>query len=361
MGGTEGASLPRFAVLDSWRGIAACMVALFHLRVLSHVGEATLVRNASLFVDFFFVLSGFLITGSYAARLAASFGAWRFALLRFGRLYPLHLAVLAAFVWLGGAPVGTPEGSLGFAAHLFLLHGLGVIATPVWGNVPSWSISTEFFVYLIFSAAVALRAWTPRLLGLTVVVLPAAIYAGAGNLAEADGYQLLRGVYGFAAGSLAWTLFRRLGPRRAPGTPAELAAIAALLLFVAGAGGGALSVLAPFVFAAVVLVFAFEAGAASRLLACRPLVWIGTVSYSIYMVHYFVAARMVDVVAAAQSLGVPLRGYLGVERWAGDLAMLLYLAAVIALGGLSYRLIEAPSRAWFRQLAAHAAPRRAAA
>jgi peptidoglycan/LPS O-acetylase OafA/YrhL len=41
--------------------------------------------------------------------------------------------------------------------------------------------------------------------------------------------------------------------------------------------------------------------------------------------------------------------------------MLLYLAAVIALGGLSYRLIEAPSRAWFRQLAAHAAPRRAAA
>jgi peptidoglycan/LPS O-acetylase OafA/YrhL len=208
---------------------------------------------------------------------------------------------------------------------------------------------------------VALRAWTPRLLGLVVVVLPAAIYAGAGNLAEADGYQLLRGVYGFAAGSLAWTLFRRLSPRRAPGTPAELAAIAALLLFVAGAGGGALSVLAPFVFAAVVLVFAFGAGAASRLLASRPLVWIGTVSYSIYMVHYFVAARMVDVVVAAQSLGVPLRAYLGVEKWAGDLAMLLYLAIVIALAGLTYRLIEAPSRTRFRQLAAHTAPRRAAA
>jgi peptidoglycan/LPS O-acetylase OafA/YrhL len=121
MGGTEGASLPRFAVLDSWRGIAACMVALFHLRVLSHVGDAALVRHASLFVDFFFVLSGFVITGGYAERLAAGFGAWRFALLRFGRLYPLHLAVLAAFVWLGGAPLATPEGSLGFAAHLFLL------------------------------------------------------------------------------------------------------------------------------------------------------------------------------------------------------------------------------------------------
>lgn len=67
----------RFAVLDSWRGLAACMVALFHLRVPSHLDGAALVRNASLFVDFFFVLSGFVITASYAQRLAGGFGIWR--------------------------------------------------------------------------------------------------------------------------------------------------------------------------------------------------------------------------------------------------------------------------------------------
>ena len=49
----------RFDVLDSWRGIAACLVALYHFRTrtYSHLTDITLLRNSYLFVDFFFVLS----------------------------------------------------------------------------------------------------------------------------------------------------------------------------------------------------------------------------------------------------------------------------------------------------------------
>jgi len=71
----------RFTALDGWRGIAACMVVLFHVRAPSHVSELALVRNSFLFVDFFFVLSGFVIAATYAERLAGGLGIGRFMLL----------------------------------------------------------------------------------------------------------------------------------------------------------------------------------------------------------------------------------------------------------------------------------------
>jgi peptidoglycan/LPS O-acetylase OafA/YrhL len=78
----------RFAALDSWRGLAACLVALHHLSrsMDSHVNALGLIPNSYLFVDFFFVLSGFVIAANYEQRLAEGFSVWRFALLRFGRL-----------------------------------------------------------------------------------------------------------------------------------------------------------------------------------------------------------------------------------------------------------------------------------
>ena len=88
----------RFVALESWRGIAACLVALFHLDAYSHLYDVSFLRNSWLFVDFFFVLSGFIIAANYQKRLTEGFGLGRFLLLRLGRLYPLHLAMLVLFV-----------------------------------------------------------------------------------------------------------------------------------------------------------------------------------------------------------------------------------------------------------------------
>src|SRR5947199_4414119 len=90
--------LARFVVLDSWRGIAACLVALFHLDAYSHLYGMPFLRNSWLFVDFFFVLSGFVIAANYQQRLLDGFGVGRFLLLRLGRLYPLHFTMLAVAV-----------------------------------------------------------------------------------------------------------------------------------------------------------------------------------------------------------------------------------------------------------------------
>src|SRR5665647_1694184 len=87
-----------FRVLDSWRGIAALLVALFHLNLYSAIYSLDFVRNAWLLVDFFFVLSGFVITHSYGNRLGTLDDLSMFAFRRFCRLWPLHAVVLLAFV-----------------------------------------------------------------------------------------------------------------------------------------------------------------------------------------------------------------------------------------------------------------------
>jgi peptidoglycan/LPS O-acetylase OafA/YrhL len=59
----------RFEALDGWRGICACLVVLFHFHGYSPIYSWGLIRNSYLFVDFFFVLSGFVIAWNYATRL----------------------------------------------------------------------------------------------------------------------------------------------------------------------------------------------------------------------------------------------------------------------------------------------------
>lgn len=122
-----------------------------------------------------------------------------------------------------------------------------------------------------------------------------------------------------------------------------------------------LSIAAPAVFAAIVLVFARQGGAVSRILTRRPFLFLGTVSYSIYMTHYFIARRAVEWVGFAKAQGIGFVDSLGSDRWAGDVALVCYLAIVIAASAATYRLIEAPCRDWVRRLAQRPSAARAAA
>jgi peptidoglycan/LPS O-acetylase OafA/YrhL len=375
--------MERFEVLDSWRGIAACLVALFHLEayshlVYSHLHGVALLRNAWLFVDFFFVLSGFVIAANYQQRLAQGFGAGRFLLLRLGRLYPLHFAMLALAVGVklllllapalapsSPAPFSTPqEAPATIVANLLLVHSLHLFDFLTW-NGPSWSISTEFYTYVLFAAAcVGLRerAWLALLAALVAGPL---LLAGLSehNMATEHDWGLVRCVYGFATGALAWGAYRRWRPaleKRLSGSRAEWGAIGLIVVFVSAAGTTRLSLAAPFVFALAVLVFAFAAGSASALLRLRPLVFLGTISYSIYLTHVFVARRLFDagrVVErlwqvepfARREIDGQVVEVLGTQTWHGDVAYAVFLAAVVAVSWCTYRMIEKPGRDWARK------------
>ncbi|TGW04461.1 acyltransferase, partial [Mesorhizobium sp. M2D.F.Ca.ET.145.01.1.1] len=120
----------RFQVLDSWRGICALLVALFHFPTASVISQSSFIGSSYLFVDFFFVLSGFVIASSYANRLGRPEEVARFALVRFGRIYPLHLVMLAAFAAFELLRLMLPQ-----------LHGTG--AAPFTGGFDLKSLAAN--------------------------------------------------------------------------------------------------------------------------------------------------------------------------------------------------------------------------
>src|SRR5437899_2287510 len=147
----------RFEALDGWRGVCASLVVLFHFHGHSPIYSSGLVRGSYLFVDFFFVLSGFVIAYNYARRLGDWPGVKRFLILRCGRVYPLHLFMLMCFVAyetlrLAEKPDAFtgPNSPAAVVSNVLLLQSMGVHDHLTW-NGPSWSISTEWWTYVVFA------------------------------------------------------------------------------------------------------------------------------------------------------------------------------------------------------------------
>ena len=109
----------RFRALDGFRGLCALVVCLFHFPVYSHLmAPAFFLPNAQMLLDFFFVMSGFIIAASYGDKLKRWKDVETFAIRRFARLWPLHAAVLAGFVIVELAKlVFAPHAGLNPAVH----------------------------------------------------------------------------------------------------------------------------------------------------------------------------------------------------------------------------------------------------
>ena len=358
-------SLPdggRFAALDSLRGIAALGVAAYHIHGGGRLFDSALVRSGWLWVDFFFVLSGFVIAASYGERLASGFAVRRFMLLRLGRIYPLHIAVLALYLaielvrwsfqpqgWSFNAPFAGQRSPEYLVASTLLLQAFA-LHESAW-NPQSWSIAVEVWLYLaaaLLWRALGGRAWIAAL----ALALVAAVVLSADLALPVLTPRVLRGIAGFGLGVACW----RWRGRLPGGTLAEalcLVAIAAVFLapLVQPAP------LADLAFAATVLVFAREAGAVSRILVQRWALLLGTLSYSLYMVHVFVIARGMDALRwlglgeVTFDQGVQARRILAAP-WLADGLGLAVLAACIPVAWLTWRFIEWPARAWSRRRAA---------
>lgn len=378
----HGAAANRFEALDGWRGICACLVVLFHFHGYSPIHTSSLVRNSYLFVDFFFVLSGFVIAWNYAARLGSWAEVRRFLVLRLGRVYPLHVFMLLCFLayetarMLMGVNQATPPATFTGETHpgavlsnLFLVQSLHVHDSLTW-NGPSWSISTEAWTYLLFAlvcVTLGLRGW---MLAVAAVIPPVALLhlSGTGMDITYD-WGLLRCVFGFALG-VACAHFQRVHPQgllRTAGheaTVLEVVMVAAVVLFVSSVGKSMWSLLAPFVFAVAVLVFACERGVVSRLFRTGPMRWLGKLSYSIYLTHFFFVMLVPVVVKRVTGLDLwtpmPIAGGQYVQAYGrndleGTAFYVGVLALTLAFSALTYRWVETPGRDWSRRLAGRVA------
>lgn len=384
----------RFVALDALRGICALWVVIFHIEIIGGIRSwifhgSKIVEHGFIFVDFFFVLSGFVLTHTYFARLRGYSDVCVFLLRRLGRVYPLHLLLLALFIafefaklyaissGLAGKypPFTAATSPFAIVTNLFLAQSLGLHSSATW-NLPAWSISAEFYVYVIF----AFCAWLVRddkakfifaaaflaFFGAAVVFAYSPYY-----IDTIYDYAIFRCLYGFFVGALSYAVAERLRKRlEGPGwlfLSLELAATIACIVFVHSTGTTPLSLAAPLVFAVAVIVFSFEKGwISSRLLQTRPFRYFGEISYAIYISH------ALALVAAARLFNVLRQktGYIETFRYAPDeyrglelelmapadpilagLAIVGLLLLVILFSAALNRWIETPCRDYFNALA----------
>jgi peptidoglycan/LPS O-acetylase OafA/YrhL len=364
----------RFQSLDGLRGIAAIMIVLFHVRWSNHLTETHFVREAYLFVDLFFILSGFIITKAYGDRIHALHQAGGFLILRFFRVYPLHIAVLSVFVFcelakLAAIHAGLPaqpfqQSNAGWTllANVFLLQCLVVLGAPAW-NVPSWSISCEAVAYVLFAAAAMAgllrrRQFVPGAIIAACVCYAIVLYY-KGSLFALSDFALLRCLAGFCfdvvVGRVPEAVLARLTVTMSVAATGGLIA-AALVAFSCLAGVWDILIIP--IFALLILLLQTDRGFFAQILKSAPVEFLGRISYSVYMVHWFLfvlAAMALKYTVGDRALydGQYFPMY-RVNPFAGDLAIVVMLVVVTLIATVTYRFIETPWRAFGRSLAMRA-------
>ncbi len=347
---TQARALPRIIpALTGLRGFGALWVVLFHLQPF---GGGAVARLGYLGVDLFFLLSGVVLTHTYWRDFAAVTGAGyrRFLLLRLVRVYPLHAVMLGL---MGGAVVLAPEwfreqadaarvfSPEAFVANAFLVQNWAPRFSVTW-NGPAWSVSVEWAAYVAFPflVPIVLRVQSRRVAA-GAAVLCIALFAG-GSIAcgQYDPHLIFRGALvrmalEFTAGCFLYRAFM-LGARIDDRAGA-----------VAVAGGVACLLLAPrsaFValplFLVVLLLGMQGRSVVVRVFESRAALFLGEVSYSIYLMHWFLLILATHVVRTVAP-----------ELSHGDAWKAVFLVVLIPVSYLGFRFVELPSRRLGRRLA----------
>jgi len=359
------------------RGVAALLVALFHLKLFA--AQIAPIRNGYMLVDLFFVMSGFLMCMLYRDKLGRADAVLPFLLRRFGRLFPLLVFATAAFVLalnlknllrnmavLSGRMAGSEAGMLAYqwptpaeiASTLSMTHGMGLFDYLILNPV-SWSISVEFYAYVLFAVLCLLFPARLRVvLFLLLAIAGAALVAWVGITRRdclADGacldvtydYGYARCVASFMLGAVM--VYLRAWLDRSGGHPVrvfdstalQMALLALLLTGMALIDHlPSLGFAFPPLFALLISSLCRDRGALSRVLARRPFQILGERSYSIYMLHPVLLLLLEPV----------LRRNLGPAS--SMLVLLVYVLLLVWVSGYTLRWIEQPCRNWFNGLLA---------
>ncbi|SEH77448.1 Peptidoglycan/LPS O-acetylase OafA/YrhL, contains acyltransferase and SGNH-hydrolase domains [Mycolicibacterium rutilum] len=364
--------------LSGLRIVAAIWVVLFHFRPLLEQSVpgfrsalAPVLNCGAQGVDLFFMLSGFVLTWNYLDRMGPSFdwkATLRFLWLRLARVWPVYLVTMhLAALWIiftlhvGHIP---SEAAESLTAMNYLRQALMIQLWFVpyfdgssWDG-PAWSISAEWLAYLLFGALILVifrinRSTRAR--GLIVLAfvatLPPIMLLLATGLFYTPWSWLPRIVMQFTAGALVCAAVRKLNPgdkaRRVAGYAAVLigATIVAILYWldahpvpkVLDSAG-----LVDILFVPLLLTLAIGTGSLPWLLALRPVVYLGHVSFSLYMVHELVHTSWNWMVLQFE---LSLRPDL-----AGKLIMVALLGVALIGAVVLYHFVEEPARKWMRSM-----------
>ena len=304
---------PHYHLLDGLRGVAALVVICYH------IGEAfatsfldQVVNHGYLAVDFFFMLSGFVIGYAYDDR-RTTMGVWAFTKRRLIRLHPMVVvgALLGALMFYaqGCEYWKVSEVSIVLLAFAMLLN---MFLVPAWGGVevrgfgeifplngPTWSLFFEYIANLLY--VLAIRKLSTRWLAMLVFAAGGALfgyaitneygYLGAGWTFDNYGFWggLLRVMFAFPAGLLLSRVFRKWQVRGA----FWWCALAIVAVTAAPRIGGADHIWVNGIYEALCVLLVFPlvvclgaSGQTTDALSTRVCNFLGDISYPLYIVHY---------------------------------------------------------------------------
>jgi peptidoglycan/LPS O-acetylase OafA/YrhL len=361
--GREVVNSGRIHELDALRGLAALGVVFWHYRVDFHARPLDFLLhpfyNAGfLLVDFFFVLSGFVIARAYwrpsrQRHLAGNIWA------RLARLYPLHLlTLLVTLALLASLPSSATDPDFRLPSnnlkhlllHLLLLNQVGLQDGGWSFNVPAWSISTEFVTNVAFLAFIAMGVRMRWACAIAVAAGGALLFAvmrpplieGQTAFGFWDVY-LLRCMLGFGAGVVVYLARQWPGfDRRTAAAPALATAIGFLsivglvgLMIASGRHPRIGDYLVSIAFSIGCVAFVPGSRVLKSLLGWHPLVRLGEISYSVYLVHY---PLQLALYALSERSAMRL-------DYASPVVLLAYTSGVIAVALFTYRRVELPAQA----------------
>jgi peptidoglycan/LPS O-acetylase OafA/YrhL len=333
-----------YVALDGLRGVAALGIVCYHICGYFQTGFQP--GHAYLAVDFFFMLSGFVIAHAYDRRLSAEMGLAGFLTVRLIRLYPLVLLGLAlgtcSFLAEAAISHQMTAGTvlLAAATNALLLPSPALTFLRPWAfplDTPLWSLSFELWINILYAAAfrylTAARLWAALVLGGGLVVWTSLAFGGLDVGFTWHAFYLggARVLFPFVMGVL---LARGWGGRSEQSGWAHVMWIPLILTLVAPPVlGGYYDIAAVLLVFPVILVCAAQAGPHPRLDAVWR--WLGALSYPVYVLHYPCVVTISNLAKLRHLSGA-----------AEDAAALFTLALALALASLAARFYDVPVRRW---------------
>jgi peptidoglycan/LPS O-acetylase OafA/YrhL len=333
--------------LTSLRFFAALWVAMLHFRLgdlANDMPASFLFSTGYLGVPVFFILSGFILGYTYLnsinlGRLKLYFVA------RFARIYPAHILVLLSFpavlvplrIW----PHIPTDTVYTFGLSALLLQSWGFTKSAIVWNQPSWSVSSEFFCYLVFPALALALKRVPRWAILPLLVFSAwvIVTGGLGTFASELSVPVRTTLHFFllfVVGVLLFKVFDSFSYR--PGAAlSSLCIIGSVAIVIWRAsiyqpGNSTDNLWIYSAMAMLILILAAGRGPVITLLGIGPLVYLGEISYSLYLVH------------------CPLREIMYTVARTRHLPFALEIAITVAVSAAMFHYVEQPCRRLIRNL-----------
>ena len=352
--------------LESIRGLAALLVLFFHIPKWNPILNIGIINNGYLMVDVFFVLSGFVIFNAYTNKINNSKDLLRFQFLRFGRLYPVHLTFLLFFLVLEVAKYiatiklgvhdirSTPfakNNLIALIQQLFLAQGIGPTGNASTFNSPAWSISVEFYTYLIFGISALLFRQQKKYIFFIVAFVSIALLVTQNTYGFTDFFRCLGG---FFIGCLTASLIKKI-KIKLPSYSSALLFIS-IILFVQLKSSNYFNIAIYFLTSLLIMtIMLSNGGVVKKILKHKILVWFGQMSYSIYMSHTLVLwvisnifKRVLIRPELQNSDGIFILQLTTFDTYAAILAIIFF---VILVSWVTHLKIEIPMREKSRRFA----------